>query len=338
MTQPTLKAAVVGLGSMGSNHVRVWSELDGVELVGVADPLEEARARATRGRSYPAFAEVEELLDRCTPDLLSIATPTSTHESVVELAVSRGVNILVEKPVAADAVSARRIADLVAGTGVVAMVGHVERFNPALLELRRLLAAGDSGEVIQVGARRVGPFPTRIRDVGVVQDLATHDLDQLRHLLDREVELVFAQSASRIRAEHEDLVSVVGRATGGVILTVDVNWLTPRKIRKTTVIGATGMFIADSLTQDLFFFENNWADTEWGALGALRGVSEGKMVRFALNRVEPLRAELTSFLNAVSRGEPVVSSIADGIQALVLAEATLESARTTMPVFLSANP
>jgi UDP-N-acetylglucosamine 3-dehydrogenase len=329
-----LKAAVAGLGSMGSNHVRVWGELEGVELVGVADPSEGARARATRGRNYPAFANVEEMLDRCQPDLLSIATPTSTHEAVVQLATARGVNILVEKPVAADAAAAERIATLVKASGVVATVGHVERFNPAMLELRRRLAAGESGEIIQIGARRVGPFPARIRDVGVVQDLATHDLDQLRHLLGTEVEVLFAQGASRIRADHEDLVSIVGRAVGGVILTVDVNWLTPRKVRETTVIGDAGMFIADSLTQDLFFFENNWADTEWGALGALRGVSEGKMVRFALKRVEPLRAELASFVNAVANGEPVESTMADGLQALRLAEATLESMRSTKPVFL----
>lgn len=332
-----LRAAVVGLGNMGSNHVRVWGELADIELVGVSDPSEVAVATATRGRNFPGFTNTAEMLDACSPDVLSIATPTSTHDDVVQLAAERGIHMLIEKPLGPDLPSAERIARCVNESGVVAMVGHVERFNPAMLEMRRRLALGELGEIRQVMARRVGPFPARIRDVGVVQDLATHDLDQIRHLLQREIEMVFAQTAQRVHAEHEDLVAIVGRAEGGVILLVDVNWLTPRKVRETAVIGEAGMFVSDSLSQDLFFYENNWNQSNWGALGAFRGVSEGQMVRYALDRVEPLRAELQAFANAVRTGEPVTTSLEDGIQALRLAEATLLSARSSAPVSLPRN-
>jgi UDP-N-acetylglucosamine 3-dehydrogenase len=330
-----MRAAVAGLGSMGRNHARVWAELDGIELVGVADPSEGALSAFARGRRVEGFAGVEEMLERTRPDVLSVATPTSLHEETVAVAVRRGVHVLVEKPVAPDVEGAERVAQLVRDAGVVAMVGHVERFNPALLELRRRLEEGQLGEIFQLAARRVGPFPPRIRDVGVVRDLATHDLDQARHLLQRDVEVLFAQTAQRVHTRYEDLVSIVGRAQGGVVLNFEVNWLSPRKMRETVIIGEGGMFVADSLTQDLFLFENNWEEGSWRLLQTLRGVSEGNMVRFALRRVEPLRAELAAFVDAVSQGTAPACTLDDGIQALRLAEATLRSAREGIPVALA---
>jgi predicted dehydrogenase len=320
---------------MGRNHARVWSEIAGVDLVGVADPSEAARESFTRGRNVQGFSSVAEMLERTRPDVLSVATPTGHHEETVATAVALGVHVLVEKPVAPDVVGAERVAKLVRDAGVVAMVGHVERFNPALLELRRRLAAGQIGEAFQLVARRVGPFPARIRDVGVVQDLATHDLDQARHLLQRDVEVLFAQTAQRVHTRYEDLVNIVGRAQGGVVLNFEVNWLSPRKVRETVIIGEGGMFVADSLTQDLFLFENNWEEGSWRLLQTLRGVSEGNMVRFALRRVEPLHAELESFLDSVARGTTPACTLDDGIQALRLAEATLRSAREGIPVSLT---
>ena len=330
-----MKTAVAGLGSMGRNHARVWSEMPGTELVGVADPAEAALGAFTRGRQVQGFRTVAEMLERTRPDVLSVATPTGQHEETVALAVAAGVHVLVEKPLGPDVEAAQRIAGLVRDAGVVGMVGHVERFNPALLELRRRLAAGQVGEFFQFVARRVGPFPPRIRDVGVVQDLATHDLDQARHLLQRDIEILFAQTARRVHTTYEDLVSIVGRAQGGVVLNFEINWLSPRKVRETVVIGEGGMFVADSLTQDLFLYENNWEEGSWRLLQTLRGVSEGNMVRFALRRTEPLRAELENFVDAVTRGTAPGCTLDDGIQALRLAEATLRSAREGIPVSLT---
>jgi UDP-N-acetylglucosamine 3-dehydrogenase len=327
-----MRVAVAGLGNMGRNHLRVWTEMPDVEVVGVMDPAPEARAQATRGRGFASFEELATLIDKVRPQALSIATPTSTHEELALVALDRGVHILLEKPVAPDVASAERIAERAAAVGVLVMVGHVERFNPALLELRRRLDAGQIGEVFQLQATRVGPFPPRIRDVGVVQDLATHDLDQARHLLHREIEMVFAQTTQRVHSSHEDLVTIVGRAEGGVVTLINVNWLTPRKVRETVVVGAGGMFVADSLTQDLFLYENSWDEGSWRMLQALRGVSEGNMVRFSLKRVEPLRAEIDAFHGAIRDGLRSPAPLEDGIKALRLAEATLRSAHEGVPV------
>lgn len=330
-----MRVAVIGLGSMGRNHVRVWNEMPDVELVGIADPSEAARAEAGKGRSCGVYSTLDELLDAQRPDALSIAAPTTHHEECVALAVERGVHILVEKPVGPDVAGAQRIKDLADAAGVVAMVGHIERFNPALIDLRRRLGMGMIGTPFQLSARRVGPFPPRIRDVGVVQDLATHDLDQARHLLQRDIEMVFAQTAQRVHAAHEDMVSVLGRAQHGVIVQIDVNWLTPRKIRETVVVGDGGMFVADSLTQDLFLYENNYDEGSWRTLQSLRGVSEGDMTRFALRRAEPLRAELEAFADAISAGGPAPTPLGDGVEAMRLAEATLQSSRDGVPVLLA---
>jgi predicted dehydrogenase len=330
-----MKVGVVGLGTMGRNHLRVWSETAGVEVVAIADPLESARIECGRGRTWATYATLDEMLARHQIDAVSIATPTSAHELGVAAAVSQGVHVLVEKPLGPDTASAERIEAMVSGSGVVAMVGHIERFNPALQELRRRVGMGEIGAVFQLLARRVGPFPPRIRDVGVVQDLATHDLDQVRHLLQSEIDMIFAQTAQRVHAAHEDLVTVIGRTAGGAIINIDVNWLTPRKVRETVVIGDGGMFVADSLLQDLFLYENNWDAGSWRILQSLRGVSEGNMVRFALRRVEPLRAELEAFAAAVRGDIAVPTPLSDGVAALRLAEATLRSARDGVPVSLA---
>lgn len=332
---------------MGANHVRVWSEMEGVELVALCDPLQAARERAGRGRSCAQYSSVEEMLDAERPEVLSIVTPTALHEECVAAAVSRGVHVVVEKPVAADVDTASRIDAMAHEAGVVAMVGHIERFNPAVLELRARLHRGEIGRIFKLSSQRVGPFPPRIRDVGVVQDLATHDLDQIRYLLGGRVEMVFAQTERHINSSQEDMVVAVGRARGeritvpgrppetlarSVIFQIDVNWMSPRKIRESVVIGEGGMLVADTLTQDLFLYDNSYEEGSWRMLSALRGVSEGNMTRFALRRVEPLRAELEAFATAVREGRPSPCPLSDGVEALRLAEAILRSAREAAPV------
>src|SRR5690606_20141800 len=134
------------------------------------------------------------------------------------------------------------------------MVGHIERFNPAILELKRRIE--QVGTIFQISARRVGPFPDRIRDVGVVVDLASHDIDAMNFILESPVETVYAQTAQRIHTSHEDMVLGTLRFANGTVGALDVNWLTPTKIRQLTVSGNRGTFVADYLSQDVAFYEN----------------------------------------------------------------------------------
>jgi UDP-N-acetylglucosamine 3-dehydrogenase len=322
-----LRAGVIGLGTMGRHHARVYGELAGVDLVAVADSDPHAVAQATRGRTWRGYLDYRQMLERERLDLVSIAVPTALHEEVACAAIERGIHALVEKPIAATVQEGQRIAAAARAHDVVLTVGHIERFNAAILELKRHLAAGKLGKVFQIRARRNGPFPARIRDVGVVVDLATHDLDIMRFLLDSPVERIYAETAQRIHTAHEDLVIGLLRFANGVIGLIDVNWLTPTKVRELVVSGERGMFVASYLTQELYFYENNIARSEWDALDTLTGVHEGNMTRYHLDRREPLRVELEAFVAAVRDGQPPAVSAEDALAALHLAELLVASGR-----------
>jgi predicted dehydrogenase len=209
------------------------------------------------------------------------------------------------------------------------MIGHIVRFSPTIQALKAHLDAGELGRIFQIVCRRVGPFPARIRDVGVVVDLAPHDLDVMRFISGEEAVRVYAETEQQIHTDHEDLVTAQVRFSGDFTGMLEINWLTPVKIREVTVLGEQGMFRADDLTQDLYFHENAEAEgLDWSHLSLLKGVSEGKMIRYPIQRHEPLKAELAAFAEAVLNDTPVPVSGEDGLAALRLALAVVESGET----------
>ncbi len=331
MTSPdgrTLRAGVIGLGMMGRNHVRVWDEaVPGVQLVAVADPDADAVERATQGRRARGFDDPARMFAEEELDLVSIVAPTSLHLPVTLAALAAGVNVLVEKPIAATREEATRMIEAARDAGRMLTVGHIERFNPAIRELRRRLADGELGRVFQVHATRLGPFPARIRDVGVVVDLAPHDLDIMRYLIGSEPIRIFAETERRIHTEHEDLFNGMLKFANGVIGVLDINWLTPTKKRTLSVTGERGMYVADYIAQDLVFYANPEANGTWVNDG-VTSVAEGEMTRRRIDRQEPLTVELTEFAAAVrSGGEPPVDPH-DAMVALLLARKMVESAES----------
>lgn len=321
-----LKAAVIGVGSIGRNHARVYSELGSVQLAGVSD-LNETAAQATGRRLNTAhYTSFEHLLDTEKPDLVSVCVPTHLHYEVACSVIERGVHLLVEKPIAETVEQASDLIDRAAAAGVKLAVGHIERFNPAVAELKRRLSEGALNRVFRLQTRRLGPFPARIRDVGVVIDLATHDLDLIRYILNTEVVRVYAETAHGINTDREDIVDCVLRTASGAIATLNINWMTPAKIRELFVTGAEGMFVVNMLTQELSFYENDMAPvSQWEPLSVLKGVSEGNMLRYKLVQQEPLRLELENFVNAVRDDRSPLATGADGLQALALALALVRS-------------
>jgi predicted dehydrogenase len=346
MTTRTLRAAVIGLGAMGANHARVYSEMEGVELAAVAD-VDPARVeQATRRRATHGYGDYRRLLDEERIDLVSVAVPTAMHLDVAADVIARGAPLLVEKPLAGTLDEGRKIADLARSAGVMLTAGHIERFNPAVVELKRRVQAGELGRVLQVHARRIGPFPARVRDVGVVLDLAPHDIDVMRFLLGSEITRVHAETEQRINTDHEDMLIGTLRFANGVVGLLDVNWLTPTKIRELSVLGERGMFVVDYLARELTFFEN--ADSrgrpshtddqpaDWAA-HHMKGVSEGAVHRIAIEKREPLRVELESFARAVRDGSAPDVSPEDALAAIEVAEALVRSARDGAAVELAAR-
>jgi UDP-N-acetylglucosamine 3-dehydrogenase len=336
MTGTPLRSAVIGLGAMGANHARVYAEIDGVELVAVADTDAGRLDAAVRRWAARGYADCRRMLTEERLDLLTVAVPTRGHFDVAAEVIGHGVPLLVEKPLAATLAEGERLRDLAVAAGVPLMVGHIERFNPAVVELQARLRAGELGRVFQVHARRVGPFPDRVRDVGVVLDLAPHDIDVMRFLLGSEVVRVQAETEQRINTDHEDMLAGVLRFANGVVGVLDINWLTPTKIRELSVLGERGMFVVDYLSRELTFYENarvSGQPVDWAARH-LKGVSEGTVHRLHVEKREPLRVELEAFVRAVREGTPVAVSADDGLAAMAAAEALVRAASSGASVSL----
>lgn len=323
MTGP-LRVAVIGLGAMGANHVRLYREITGVELVATADP------DPSRAAGLPHFEDYQRMLDDVRPGAVSICVPTRAHYDVAAACIQRRIPVLVEKPLAATIDEGERLREMAEAAGVPLAVGHVERFNPAVIELKRRLRQGELGRVYQVHARRVGPFPLRVRDVGVVLDLAPHDIDVMRFLLESEIVRVQAETERRLATEHEDMLSGVLRFSNGVVGVLDVNWLTPAKIRELAVLGERGMFVVDYLSRTLIFYENSAApapttDPAWASRHE-KGVTEGRKIEIAVDKREPLRSELEAFVAAARGDAPVAVTADDGLAAMRAADALIRAA------------
>ena len=325
MAEPrrTLRAGLVGLGQMGRHHARVLQTLPGVELVGVADPVQGDLPRTIDAKLCES---VDELLS-LDLDIAVVATPTQTHEEVGLKLAARGVHTLIEKPVAGDVASGRRLADAFGAAGVLGCVGHIERYNPALQALRRRLANGELGQIYQVATRRTGPFPNRVADVGVILDLATHDVDLTAWVTGSAYETVTAHTAHRSGRVHEDLVAAVAMLEGGVVANHLVNWLSPLKERVTIVSGERGSFVADTIAADLTFFANGVAPVEWESLQSFRGVVQGDVIRYAIAKPEPLAVELQAFCDAVRGVCHDVVTLEEATHVVAVAEAMLRSAQ-----------
>jgi predicted dehydrogenase len=266
---------------------------------------------------------------------VSLAVPTADHHRIALQVIQQGIHLLIEKPLAFTVQEGQEIIEAAERRGVKLMVGHIERFNPAVIALREHLSSGELGRVFQIDAHRQGPFPARVRDVGVVIDLAVHDLDIMRYVTGSEIVRVYAETQRRIHTDREDLLSGMVRFADGTVGTLSTNWLTPTKIREVYVTGERGMFRVDYLTQDLYFYENAVANgSDWTTIQVLRGVSEGRMIRYAVVKKEPLRSELESFIAAVEGRIPVPVTGLDGLKAIELAQALVTSGLEHRVVFI----
>jgi predicted dehydrogenase len=311
---------------MGRNHARVYAEIPDAKLVAIADADKAAVETISDRFGCQPYTDHVQMLDEQKPEAVTVAVPTVDHLDVALQVLQRGVHLLIEKPIAFNVDQGQQIIAAAEQAGVHLMVGQIERFNPAVIALKEHIADGELGRVFQLDARRQGPFPARIKDVGVVIDLAVHDLDVMRYVTGSEVIRVYAETERRIHSTREDLLTCLVRLSDGVVGSLTINWLTPTKIRELYVTGERGMFRVDYLTQDLYFFENATAQgADWEPLRMLRGVSEGRMIRHVVAKREPLRIELEAFLSAVKEGSPIPVTGEDGLKVLDLAHAVVVS-------------
>lgn len=303
-----LKVGVAGLGVMGRNHARVLSELREAELVCGFDP-DPTVAEAARAYGAEPLTDLDAFLDAGL-DAAVVATPNRHHADLGCALLERGIAVLVEKPIAADLEGARRLIDAARASGATLMVGHVERFNPAVETVRRAIADDD---IISIQITRVGPFPPRMGEVGVVIDLAVHDIDIIRHLTGSEIVEVQPQLA-RTHAEREDTALLQFRTARGVIAQINTNWVTPYKARILQVATRQKFVVADLITRQVSEYFDYAPD--------------GSYSTRMLNTwpAEPLKAELSAFLAAVRDGTAPPVTGEDGLANLEVALRCLEAA------------
>lgn len=327
-----IRMGLIGLGAMGRHHARVIRQTPGLELVAVADP---GGDRFDVAGDLPLLDDVEGIVAQGI-DAALVAVPTVRHERVAVTLAEAGIHTLVEKPLADSVASGERIAAAFENAGVVGAVGYVERCNPAVIALRERIENGELGEIYQITTSRQGPFPARIADVGVVADLATHDFDMTAWIAGSEYASISANIAHRSGRDHEDMVVASGRLENDVIVNHLVNWLSPRKERQCVVTGERGSLVADTLTGDLTYYANGTGELEsdWDALATFRGVSEGDMVRYALQKREPLAVEHENFRDAIRGEREKIVAMKDGLQTLRVIDACLRSARERQTVSL----
>ena len=320
-----LQVGLAGLGSMGRNHLRILSARADIRLVAIADPVAAVLANAAGQTGAQAFAEPLAMIAEAELDAVVIAAPTTAHVPLALAAIERGIAVLVEKPLAATVDEAMRIVDAARAAGVPVQVGHVERFNPAVLELGRLIDDGWLSSIFSIASRRAGPFPARIRDVGVTVDLATHDADILSWIAGERPARVYGETAQRIHATNEDLLFGLLHFPSGATGMLDVNWLTPAKRRQLVVVGEEGMFELDYLTQRLTFTRAT-DTTNPRLIGGYAPTFEGEIVELPVASAEPLALELDAFLGVVRNGGKPVVDAEDGLWAVAIATSLLSSA------------
>jgi UDP-N-acetylglucosamine 3-dehydrogenase len=318
-----LRVGLVGIGMMGRNHARVLHAIDGLDLVAIADPAGDKHGMAG---GAVVVETVGQLIEQGI-DAAVVAVPTVYHlDAGLELAAA-SVHTLIEKPLATNSSDSQQLVAAFEGAGLVNAVGHIERCNPALRALRARLEQGELGEIYQVATRRQGPFPNRIADVGVVKDLATHDIDLTAWVIQSPYARVSAHTAHKSGREHEDLISITAQMQDETVVSHLVNWLSPLKERMTIVTGERGAFVADTLQGDLTFHENGLVATEWDQVATFRGVTEGNSTRFAIAKPEPLRVQHENFRDAVLGASADFVTMREGLATVAVADACLQSSR-----------
>ncbi len=317
-----IKIGVIGVGSMGQQHARVLFHSEHAQLVAVADRDQEQLEKVAKRYNAVPYLDYREMLQREQLEAVTVAVPTSLHHSVALAALAEKKHTFVEKPLALTEQQAREIIAGAEQQKVKLMVGHIERFNPAVTELKQRLLRGDLGEIYHLEVQRIGPFPARITDVGVITDLSVHDLDIIRYLLQVSPRRVYAEIHQKLHPTGEDSVTALLRYTNEALAVLNVNFLSPTKIRQLQVFGKKGMFKVNYLDQELYFYENkSFASDNW------ESVTEGDMKKIIVPKKEPLQLELDAFLHCIRNdSEPPVTG-ADGLNVLILAQQLIESAR-----------
>ncbi|MBM2820855.1 MAG: Oxidoreductase domain protein [Candidatus Berkelbacteria bacterium] len=315
-----LNAGVIGVGNMGRHHARNYHEIPSVDLVAVADSDQKQAKEVAERFKCKYYTDYREMLAKEKIDVISIATPTKTHKKIALDCINKSINILIEKPIAATVAEAKEIVHKAKQKGIKFTVGHIERFNPAVLKLKEMIDEGKLGEIVMVSTFRMGPTPTQIRDANVVIDIGVHDIDIMNWFFGRLPEKIMAEGGNALHHSHEDHVEAFlryGRGRTGLMV---ANWITPLKVRKLSVSGKKGDVELHYITQELDFYKTIAMPVydDFGDFLIKFSDSQGKKT-IAVKNIEPLKAEILAFIKCIKENCRPVVTAREAIEALDIA-------------------
>jgi len=323
-----INVAVIGTGVMGKNHARVLSNLENANLVAICDKESDSLKEIADKYRVNSYSDHKEMLSNENIDAVSICVPTKLHKEVAIDVIKSKKHVLIEKPIATTVEEAKDIIKEAESNKVKLMVGHIERFNPVIVEIKKRINNDELGKVFLIKSERFSPFPKRVVDIGVTIDLSVHDVDIMQHLLKSKVKSVYAATAQKIHSNHEDLMTSILKFENNTTGMTSCNWITPKIVREITIVGEKGMFKANYLTQELIFFKNEFTDKTIDWQKERLNVIEGDMVKIKIEKKEPLKNELEAFINCIrDNNNPEVTG-QDGMESLNVALKFLESAKT----------
>src|SRR2546422_4527191 len=310
---------VIGTGFWGENQVRVFRQSRMADLVAICDSIKKRAEEMGAKYSVPWYSDISKFLRVPKLEAVTLCTPTQTHLKVGLLAIEAGKNLLVEKPMTGEEKSAEKLVNSARKAGVKLLVGFIERFNPGVKAVKKMLKEGTVGDVIIASGRRVARWPIRIGDVGVVKDTAIHDIDAMRYLLEEEVSAVFAQTGSLRKHSYEDYAEIMLRFKEGTTGFIDANWLTPRKVRTLIITGSDATIDLDYITQEITL-ENS-----------------ERLVKPFTPWAEPLKLELENFITTIIRDSKETPSGDDALRAIRVCDAALKSGKSKTLMTLNAS-
>jgi predicted dehydrogenase len=321
----TLKSAVIGCGLMGQNHIRNYVEIEHTELVAVCDVDKKRVNSIAKKYKCKAYYDYKEMLEKEKLDIVSVAVPTFLHKKVGLEVLKKNINMLLEKPITISLEEADELISASKKSSSKALVGHIERFNSAVIEAKKRIK--ELGRLICISARRIGPYASRIQDTGVVIDLTTHDIDTSMFIAESEVKELFGYCGSLIKKDREDFFVGIMNLDNNVNVLLETNWITPTKIRELNIIGTKGMFKIDYLNQDLYFYENAEFKGMPTYQEVLKGVTDGIIIKYKVDKKEPLRNEIMHLIDCIKKDKEPLVTLKVGKKNLLIAQKFLESAK-----------
>lgn len=314
-----MNAGVIGVGNMGRHHARNYAEISSTNLVAVADSEPKIGGEIAKKYRCHYYQDYKELLAKEKLNLITIAVPTKLHKKIALDCITKGVHILIEKPIAATVAEAKEIVSQAKAKGIKFTVGHIERFNPAVIKLKEMIEAGKLGRVVSVSALRLGPMPNQIKDANVVIDIGVHDIDIMNWFYGRLPEKFSAtggNALNRIRQDHAEIFFDYGQGSGYL----SANWITPVKVRRLTVSGEKAYVELNYITQELNFYKTNMRlDVDDFGEFLIRFGQNAEKKTIPVKNIEPVRAEILAFVNSISKNCRPVVTAREAIDALDIA-------------------